>query len=206
MILSDRQILEGIVDGSIYIEPFRRECLGSNSYDVHLGPMLGLYTYTVDPSGRHRALPPQCRPLIDDGGVLDARSANQFELFEIPEEGFILRPNVLYLGATEEYTETVGIVPWIDGKSSVGRLGIRVHATAGRGDAGFKNHWTLEIDCVQPVRIYKGMPIGQLTYFRTGPIDVPYSSKASAKYNGRSPHPIPSWMHLNFDEETGRWK
>jgi dCTP deaminase len=97
-------------------------------------------------------------------------------------------------------------VPWLDGKSSVGRLGIRIHATAGRGDAGFMNHWTLEIDCVQPVRIYKGMPIGQLTYFMTGPIDTPYNNKAFAKYNQRSPLPVASAMHLNFDKETGRWK
>ena len=197
MILSDRQILNCLKDGSLVIEPFRQECLGSNSYDVHLGATIG--TYVMDPEAK-----------ILIRGIelwrLDAKQEPHLALVEIPDEGFVLLPGVLYLAATEEYTETHGYVPWIDGKSSVGRLGIRIHATAGRGDAGFMNHWTLEIDCVQPVRIYKGMPIGQLTYFTTGPIDVPYNNKAFAKYNQRSALPVASAMHLNFDKETGLWK
>ncbi len=85
--------------------------------------------------------------------------------FEIPEEGFVLEPNTLYLGVTAEYTESHAHVPFLEGKSSTGRLGIDIHATAGKGDVGFCNAWTLEISCIQPVRIYAGMPIGQLIYF-----------------------------------------
>jgi dCTP deaminase len=199
MILSDKQILLAIEMDRIKIEPFRRECLGSNSYDVHLGVTLGVYV-KEEPSWARPAQHSKVMP------VLDAKKEPKLDLFEIPDDGWVLEPGVLYLGATEEYTETHGFVPWIDGKSSVGRLGIRVHATAGRGDAGFMNHWTLEIDCVQPVRIYKGMPIGQITYFMTGPIDVPYNRKAYAKYNARTPSPVPSAMHMNFDPETGKWK
>lgn len=199
MILSDQQILDYLDRGQIKIEPFRRECLGSNSYDVHLGPPLGVYRYTEFGAA-------QLRVVGESDYILDAKKQNALELVDIPDEGFVLRPGVLYLGVTEEYTETHGCVPWLDGKSSIGRLGIRIHATAGRGDAGFMNHWTLEIDCVQPVRIYKGMPIGQLTYFTTGPIDVPYNNKAFAKYNHRSPLPVASAMHLNFDKEAGKWK
>ncbi len=202
MILSDHQILERLGKGSIKIEPFRRECLGSNSYDVHLGSTLGVYAYE-DVTGVPRAeIHPLCRLLEP----LDAKQENRLVIFQIPETGILLKPGVLYLGVTEEYTETHGCVPWLDGKSSVGRLGIRIHATAGRGDAGFMNHWTLEIDCIQPVRIYKGMPIGQLTYFSTGQVDVPYNNKAFAKYNTRSALPVASAMHLNFDKETGLWK
>ena len=200
MILSDRQILDCLKDGSIVIEPFRRDCLGSNSYDVHLGESLGTYRgveWGVQSLG---CLPGQ------SGIVLDAKQPPELQVFKIPDEGVVLIPGVCYLGVTKEYTETRRHVPWLDGKSSVGRLGIRIHATAGRGDVGFMNHWTLEIDCVQPVRIYKGMPIGQLTYFSTGPIDVPYNNKASAKYNQRSALPVASAMHLNFDKETGLWK
>lgn len=197
MILSDHQILDRLKMGTIKIEPFRRECLGSNSYDVHLGSVLGVYV--TDP-GEIFALGSE-RPKL-----LDAKETHHLAFYHIAETGFVLMPGVLYLGVTEEYTETHGLVPWLDGKSSVGRLGVRIHATAGRGDAGFMNHWTLEIDCVQPVRVYKGMPIGQLTYFTTGPVDVPYNNKAFAKYNQRSSMPVASAMHLNFDKETGRWK
>ena len=73
------------------------------------------------------------------------------------------RPNLP--GSTLEYTETRRFVPFLEGKSSVGRLGIDIHATAGKGDVGFCNHWTLEISVSQPVRVYAGMPIGQLIYF-----------------------------------------
>lgn len=200
MILSDTQILAEL-GGDIKIEPFRRECLGSNSYDVHLGSTLGVYSSTCQ-----QATSLDYYPLRYNGNILDARRPDEFRLFEIPEKGLVIYPDILYLGVTEEYTETHGFVPYVDGKSSTGRLGISIHATAGRGDAGFLNHWTLEIFCVQPVRIYKGMPIGQLTYFITGPIGTPYNEKKSAKYNERSALPVPSAMWKNFDKETGKWK
>lgn len=177
MILTDKKILEAIATGEIVIEPFRRDCLGTNSYDVHLGKYLAVY--------RDR--------------VLDARRHNPVDLLEIPEEGFVLQPGTLYLGVTEEYTETHGTVPFLEGKSSVGRLGIDIHATAGKGDVGFSNHWTLEISCVQPVRVYAGMPIGQLIYFRVdGDIENYYHRKPSAKYNQRSDRPMESMMWKNF--------
>jgi dCTP deaminase len=185
MILTDKQILEAIEDGSIVISPYNRDCLGSNSYDVHLGKHLATYC----------------------SAVLNAREHNPVEHFEIPEEGYILHPDTLYLGVTEEYTETHKHVPFLEGKSSVGRLGIDIHATAGKGDVGFSNTWTLEISVKQPVRIFAGMPIGQLIYFEVGgECLVPYSSKLSAKYNTRTVKPVESMMFKNFDPTTGRWK
>lgn len=176
MILSDQQILESIEKGFIKVEPFKRECLGTNSYDVHLGKTLGLY---VD-------------------GVLDAKKHNQIETFEIPEEGYVLMPESFYLGVTMEYTESLRHVPFLEGKSSVGRLGIDIHATAGKGDVGFCNFWTLEISVKKPVRVYAGMPIGQLIYFDVkGDIITPYNSKASAKYNDRKAMPVESMMWKN---------
>ncbi|MBM3919003.1 MAG: dCTP deaminase [Sphingomonadales bacterium] len=176
MILSDIEILRHIDEGSILIEPFRRENLGTNSYDVHLGRYLAVY--------HHR--------------ILDARIDNPIEELLIPEEGLTIYPGILYLGVTEEYTETHKHVPFLEGKSSVGRLGIDIHATAGKGDVGFCNTWTLEISCTQPVRIYAGMPIGQLIYFLvSGEIQTPYSQKKSAKYNHRSVKPVPSQMWKN---------
>jgi dCTP deaminase len=104
----------------------------------------------------------------------------------------------LYLGVTQEYTETHQHVPFLEGKSSVGRLGIDIHATAGKGDVGFCNHWTLEISVVHPVRVYAGMPIGQLIFFGVeGEVLNPYNRKPSAKYNGRDPRPMESMMWRN---------
>lgn len=176
MILSDIRILEEIEKGTIIIEPFDRGCLGTNSYDVHLGKHLATY--------KNR--------------VLDARVHNEIEHFVIPEEGFVLQPGTLYLGVTLEYTETHAHVPFLEGKSSTGRLGIDIHATAGKGDVGFCNTWTLEISCAQPVRIYEGMPIGQLIYFVVeGAIETFYNQKGNAKYNSRTIKPVESMMWKN---------
>lgn len=162
--------------GTIKITPFVREQLGSNSYDVHLGSTLAVYK----------------------DGELDARKHNEIEFFEIPEEGFVLQPDRFYLGVTQEYTETHIHVPFLEGKSSTGRLGIDIHATAGKGDVGFCGNWTLEISCKQPVRVYKFMPIGQLIYFPVeGEIEVKYNQKKNAKYSGQPNRPVESMMWKN---------
>lgn len=176
MILTDTQILEAIENGDIVISPFDRSCLGTNSYDVHLARFMAVYT--------------------DD--MLDAKVHNHIKHFEIGPEGFVIHPGEIYLGVTEEYTETHRAVPFLEGKSSVGRLGIDIHATAGKGDVGYCNTWTLEISCVKPVRIYAGMPIGQLIYFTVdGEIQNAYNKKANAKYNDRTHRPIESMMWKN---------
>ncbi len=176
MILSDKKILEAMECGEIVIEPFSREYLGTNSYDVHLGKWLATYK----------------------DAVLDARKHNEIEHFMIPDSGFVLQTDKLYLGVTEEYTETHNTVPFLEGKSSVGRLGIDIHATAGKGDVGFCNHWTLEISVSMPVRVYAGMPIGQLIYFTVdGDIENYYNKKQNAKYNQRTDKPVESMMWKN---------
>lgn len=178
MILSDKKILEEIKNGNIVIDPYDRECLGTNSYDVHLGKWLSLYC----------------------DKVLDSKKHNKIEMFEIPQNGYVLEPAKLYLGVTQEYTETQNYVPFLEGKSSIGRLGIDIHATAGKGDAGFCNYWTLEISVKIPVKVYTGMPIGQLIYFKmTEGVEVPYNLKKSAKYNEKSPYPKESMMFKNFE-------
>ena len=97
-----------------------------------------------------------------------------------------------------EYTETHAHVPFLEGKSSTGRLGIDIHATAGKGDVGFCNTWTLEISCAQPVRIYAGMPIGQLIYFAVeGEIETMYNSKQNPKYSNKTTRPVESMMFKN---------
>ncbi|MEO5649034.1 MAG: dCTP deaminase [Ginsengibacter sp.] len=176
MILSDKRILEEIENKTIIILPYNRENLGSNSYDVHLGKHLATYK----------------------DALLDARKHNEIEHFDIPEEGFVIQPNSLYLGVTLEYTETHAHVPFLEGKSSTGRLGIDIHATAGKGDIGFCGHWTLEISCKIPVRIYAGMPIGQLIYFPLeGQVAVSYDKKSNAKYSNQPNRPVESMMWKN---------
>jgi dCTP deaminase len=176
MILSDTRILEEINKGTIVIQPYNRSALGSNSYDVHLGSTLATY----------------------NNDVLDAKVHNTIIHFEIPNDGIILEPSKFYLGVTLEYTETHAHVPFLEGKSSTGRLGIDIHATAGKGDVGFCGNWTLEISVKQPVKVYKGMPIGQLIYFPVeGPIEVAYNKKQNAKYSSQPNMPVESMMWKN---------
>lgn len=177
MILTDTQILDELKRGTIAIKPFDRKYLGSNSYDVHLGQWLAVYV----------------------NEILDCKKHNTVRTFRIPRCGLILVPSKLYLGVTKEYTETHRHVPFLEGKSSIGRLGIDIHATAGKGDVGFCNTWTLEISVRQPVRIYAGMPIGQLIYFEvSGDVEIPYIKKRSAKYTKRTVKPVESMMWKNF--------
>ena len=122
MILSDKRILEEIEKGTIKVEPYDRACLGSNSYDVHLGSTLATYK-------EH---------------MIDAKKHNEIEYFEIPEEGIVLYPHIFYLGVTLEYTETHAHVPFLEGKSSTGRVGIYINATPGKRDVGFCGNRTLE--------------------------------------------------------------
>ncbi len=176
MILSDKEILAHIAKGDIVIKPFDRSKLGTNSYDVHLSKHMAIY----------------------EDRTLDAKRHNKIKEIIIPEEGFVIEPGILYLGVTAEYTETHNAVPFLEGKSSIGRLGIDIHATAGKGDVGFCNTWTLEISCVQPVRIYAGMPIGQLIYFTVkGDIENYYNKKKNAKYTTRTTKPVESMMWKN---------
>jgi len=177
MILTDSEILKALEKGDIVIDPFDRVNLGTNSYDVHLGNTLAVYK----------------------DKVLDAKKHNKVNHIVIPQEGIILEPNHIYLGVTAEYTETHSFVPFLEGKSSIGRLGIDIHATAGKGDVGYCNHWTLEISVHQPVKIYMGMPVGQLIYFEIkGDVETPYHSKASSKYTVKTSFPVESMMWKNF--------
>lgn len=176
MILSDKKILQEIEKGTIVIEPYHRDCLGSNSYDVHLGKQLAVY----------------------EDAIIDAKKHNKIKHFEIPEDGIVLYPGMFYLGVTHEYTETHEHVPFLEGKSSTGRLGIDIHATAGKGDVGFCGNWTLEISVKVPVRVYAGMPVGQLIYFPVdGEIEIKYNNKSGAKYSGQPNRPVESMMWKN---------
>ena len=141
-VLTGNEIKQQIAAGSIVIEDFDPARLGPNSYNLRLSPELMAYKEAV----------------------LDPRKENRTGKALIPPEGLVLQPGHLYLAKTMEYTETHRHVPMLVGRSSIGRLGIFVHVTAGFGDIGFCGNWTLELTCVEPVRVYPGMELCQIFY------------------------------------------
>lgn len=154
MILSGAEIQRRL-GGDIVIDGFDPARLNPNSYNLTLHDELIVYEEVV----------------------LDMAKPNRVRRMTIPEEGLVLSPNQLYLGRTVERTTTHNLVPQIEGRSSIGRLGLFVHVTAGFGDVGFSGYWTLEMFAVQPVRIYAGVPICQIFYHElTGDI-TEYASK-----------------------------
>ena len=176
MILTAKKILDEITGKTILIEPFREDCLGPNSYDIHLGRFMITYT----------------------DRILDAKERNNVEEITIPPEGYLLQPSTVYLGVSEEYIETHRHVPILKGISSVTRLGINVNASSGIGSIGHRNTWTMEITVVQPVRVYHGMPLAQLIFFEvSGEIDMSYYKMKNAKYVSRSLRPVESMMWKN---------
>ena len=141
MILSGKEIINR-QGNDIIIDPFNEKQINPNSYNLKLHNELVVY----------------------DSHVLDMKKDNTGTKIIIPEEGLLLESNKLYLGRTVEYTETHNLIPMLEGRSSVGRLGLFVHVTAGFGDVGFKGYWTLEIFCVQPIKIYPSIEICQIFY------------------------------------------
>ena len=119
--------------------------------------------------------------VVYDNPVLDMKEDNPATKIMIPEDGLLLESKKLYLGRTMEYTETNNLVPMLEGRSSVGRLGLFVHITAGFGDVGFKGYWTLEIFCVQPIKIYPSIEICQIFYHS---VEGDYTPYQSGKYQG----------------------
>ena len=173
MILSGLTIQKEIKNGNIVIDPFDESLLNPNSYNLHLAEELLVYKRET----------------------LDMTRPNEAEQIQIPEEGFVFQPGVLYLGRTLEYTETRNYIPMLEGRSSVGRLGLFVHVTAGFGDVGFKGFWTLELHCVKPIRVYAGVEICQI-YYHT--ILGDYVSYDHGKYQNNQGIQ-PSLMYLDFN-------
>jgi len=180
MILTDQAIRQRVKAGQITIAPrFEEIRLGSNSYDLTLNRTLLVYT----------------------DAVLDCKRKNNYRLVDIPDDGYVLQPGELYLGCTNEYISSKGLCPQIEGKSSIARLGICIHLTAGFGDIGFSGSWTLEITCVKPVQIYSNMPIAQIYFLLPmGECEQPYNNKFGAKYADQPTTPIPSHMWKNFPD------
>lgn len=160
MILSGKEI-EKKIGKDIIIDPFNPNQLNPNSYNLRL----------------HNEL------LVYKDHTLDMKKENKAKKIIIPEEGFVLEPNKLYLGRTKEYTKTLNLVPMLEGRSSIGRLGLCIHVTAGFGDVGFAGFWTLELFCIQPVKIYPDIEFCQI-YYHT--IEGEYEKYSSGKYQNNT--------------------
>ena len=173
MILSGLEI-ERRMGSDIVIDPYDKSLLNHNSYNLRLSDEL----------------------LVYKNHELDMATPNDFERFTIPKEGLLLETGKLYLGRTLEFTATENLVPMLEGRSSVGRLGLFIHVTAGFGDVGFRGFWTLEILCVQPVRIYPGVEICQIFYHT---LEGKYENYKSGKYQNNQGIQ-PSLLYKDFQK------
>lgn len=142
MILTGNEIKKNI-GKNIIITPYDESQVNPNSYNLKLSNEIAVY----------------------EDEILDPKKENKVQNMIIPDEGFILEPGKLYLAKTLEYTETYNYVPILFGRSSMGRLGLGIHVTAGFGDVGFCGYWTLQLTCLQRVKIYPYMKICQIVYF-----------------------------------------
>ena len=176
MILSGLEI-KSRIGNDIIIKPYRENALNPNSYNLTLANEL----------------------LVYDDHTLDMKHQNTTSKITIPPEGLVLQPGRLYLGRTEEYTETHNLVPMLEGRSSIGRLGLFVHVTAGFGDVGFKGYWTLEIHCIHPIKIYAGVELCQI-YYHT--IKGAYTDYASTGKYQNNKGIQPSLLHIDFQNKT----
>lgn len=197
-VLVDSEIIRAHNHGSIIIEPWDRKSLGTNSYDVHLHPVLRVYKREYEHVRRapDNGMIGAPKVIMSDEMPLDVRVKRETLDIPIPEDGYVLQPNELYLASTIEYTESLAHLPILNGRSSLGRYGLSIHVTAGTGDVGFRGHWTMELFVIKPLRIYPRMAIGQLLWFSVGEQpEVPYDLKQTAKYNNRDPLPQASRLH-----------
>ena len=174
MILSGKNIKRKL-GNEIIIEPFYEMQLNPNSYNLRL----------------HNEL------IVYKNKILDMKKENEVEKIIIPQEGLLIQPGKLYLGRTLEYTKTKNYVPMLEGRSSIGRLGLFIHVTAGFGDVGFNGFWTLEIMCIHPVRIYPEVEICQIFYHAIDGEYIPYVSNKYQNNTGIQP----SMLYKDFEKE-----
>ena len=187
MVLSDRTIRAEIEAGRILIDPFDSALIQPSSIDVRV-------------DNRFRVFHNARYPFIDVRQPMEGLT----ELVTIDGDGpFILHPGEFVLGQTlERVTLPDDLVARLEGKSSLGRLGLLIHSTAGFVDSGFSGNLTLELSNVAnlPITIYHGMPIGQISFMRMdGPVEHPYGSRGN-KYQGQA-EPTASRFYLNFEGE-----
>jgi dCTP deaminase len=189
VVLSDRSIREELASGGIVIDPLDENAIQPSSVDVHVDRYFRVFRNDTTP-------------------YIDPKRAQEdlTELVEVEDDkAFILHPGEFVLGSTRERVALgTDLVARLEGKSSLGRLGLLIHSTAGFVDAGWDGHLTLELSNVAnlPIAIYPGMKIGQVSFLRmTSEAETPYGSEtAGSKYKGQR-GPTPSRYYLNFERD-----
>lgn len=171
MILSGLEIKRRL-GSDIIIDPFHEKQLNPNSYNLKLDKKLLVYTQPV----------------------LDMKTQLTTQEIIIPDTGYTLSPGTLYLGRTLEYTKTENLVPMLEGRSSIGRLGLFIHITAGFGDVGFAGYWTLEMFCVHPIKVYPHVEICQIFYHTIEGHFIPYTTGKYQHNTGVQP----SFLYKEF--------
>ena len=191
MVLSDRTIREELAKGRIVINPLEEGCIQPASVDLNLDRNLLVF--------RNNKIP-----------YIDVRASSE-RLTDMvtmaDDDPFMLHPGEFVLGSTLEHVEVPSdLVARLEGKSSLGRIGLLIHSTAGYVDPGWKGHLTLELSNVSnfPITLYHRMKIGQISFLKlTTPADVLYgSAELGSKYQGQQ-DPTPSKVHLDFDKTEG---
>jgi dCTP deaminase len=197
-ILSGNEIHNEIRSGKISISPYDPEHLNPASYDLTLGNKLSVYkdVTVCDFGGKipgERLYPRS----VGSHHFLDSSKPCEVSSYEFGETGFLLKPGIGYLMHTNEVVSTDHYVPIIDGKSSVGRLFIQIHATAGLGDPGFSGQYTLEVIVTFPVKVFPNMRIGQVRFYDVRGEITNY--KTTGHYvGGAAMGPIPSQLYKSF--------
>ena len=144
MILTGLKIIEEVKKNNICIEPFNENLINPNSYNYRLGSVL--------------------LEMTDE--IIDPKNKSKYKKIQLTDEGYVLKPNKLYLGSTMEKIGSDHYVTQLIGRSSVGRLGIFLQVTAPLGHVGCNHCWTLELKVVQPLKVYPNMKIGQITFWK----------------------------------------
>jgi dCTP deaminase len=193
-VLADRDIRAALQEGRIRVDPFDPDCLQPSSVDLHLDRDFRVF---------HNHRYPHIDPRVEQPGLTEVTSIDG-------DEPFVLHPGEFVLGQTLEWVELPDdIVGRIEGKSSLGRLGLLIHSTAGYVDPGWKGNLTLELSNVArlPIALYFGMRIGQISFFSMSqPVERPYGSKGlGSRYQGQST-PTASGAFRDFEANRRRSK
>ena len=175
-ILADSEIRRAIACGDIEIDPFEPSHVNPVSVDLTLGDEVLVYKKWAHAQGHYAEALDRNVNHSSDRHIIDVKEEPETIQFRIPGQGLILRPGVGYLMHTRERVITKKYVPVLDGKSSIGRLFVFIHVTAGFGDPGFDGQYTLEVVPIHPLRIYAGMRIAQMRFHTIcGEVEKPYA-------------------------------
>lgn len=200
-VLLGSTIINEVKNGRILIEPFHEENVGPNSVDVTLSNTLLTYVSCTIEKDENDVNHVVKTDNYWGDGFLDMAADNVVFELDIPEDGLVLSPGILYLGSTNEKAGSDYFVSMYEGRSSMARLGLQSHLSAGFGDINFKSNWTLEITTIHPLKIYPNVRIGQVYFHEVNEAERDKLFLSGREYNGKytdQPGPQKSKSYLDF--------